>query len=71
MIGCRDHTAGQMVVLSAEMGGCVRRVVFGRIMRSSVFGRVYAETGKPEVLQFLGSQRVGHDLVTEQRTTLK
>ena len=71
MIGCRDHTAGQMVVSSVEMGGCVRRVEFGRIMRSSVFGRVYSETGKPGVLQFLGSQRVGHDLVTEQRTTLK
>ena len=26
-------------------------------------------TGKPGVLQFMGSQRVGHDLVTEQRIT--
>ena len=26
-------------------------------------------TGKPEVLQSMGSQRVGHDLPTEQRTT--
>ena len=71
MIGYRDHTAGRMVVSSAEMGGCGRRVEFGRIMRSSVFGCVYPEIGQPGVLQFLGSQRVGHDLLTDQRTTLK
>ena len=28
-------------------------------------------TGKPGVLQSMGSQRVGHDLVTEQQTVLK
>ena len=29
--------------------------------------RRYWRTGKPSVLQFTGSQRVGHDLVTEQQ----
>ena len=28
--------------------------------------RVRVEEGKPGMLQFMGSQRVGHDLVTEQ-----
>ena len=28
------------------------------------------KTGKPGVLQFMGSQRVKHDLVTEQRQLL-
>ena len=29
-----------------------------------------SETGKPGVLQFMGLQRVGHDLVTEQQQQL-
>ena len=29
-----------------------------------------SETGKPGVLQFMGLQRVGHDLVTKQQQQL-
>ena len=29
-----------------------------------------SETGKPGVLQFMGLQRVGHDLVTEQQQSI-
>ena len=38
-------------------------------IHSSIFAWENSMTGEPSGLQFMGSQRVGHDLVTKQQQT--
>ena len=51
----------QVFLLMGEFGRCIGHAMHGRGERGD------KRTGKPGVLQFMGSQRVGYDLAIEQQ----